>query len=53
VQGKIHSRIATADANVLAGGGAGAGTSNEMPGDGEKDTASGPRDMDEIPRDEL
>jgi len=55
VQGKIHSRIAMADANVLAGGaGVGVGsvgnTENET-ANGEK--VSGAKDVEESPRDEL
>lgn len=55
VQGRIHSRMATADANELAGGSAVSTNSaeDEMTGDEREHEMPNSKDADDLSRDEL
>ena len=55
MEGKIHSRMATADANVLAGGGGvgNAGSADDRTQAGRVGEKDADKDADEISRDEL
>ena len=53
MQGKIHSRMATADANVLADGGVGSVSNAADETLAGEEKVSGAMDVEEPPRDEL